>query len=60
LEGVDPLICKALGDGYGPFETTSWAGTFVAQVMKELGYKQERKRSLKGCIAKFGASFKAP
>ena len=59
LADLDPMIRKALGDEYGPLETTSWAGTFVAEVMRGLGYRRAGERRLKGCVAKRGAFFKA-
>jgi hypothetical protein len=59
LEGVDSMLREALGDDYGPFEPTSWAGTFVATEMRKLGYKKEGKRRLPtGCVAKSGAFFR--
>ena len=40
LADLDPIIRKALGDEYGPLATTSWAGLFVAEVMRGLGYRR--------------------
>ncbi len=58
LEGVDPLLRNHLGDDYGLFDTTNWAGFIVADVMRNAGYKQMGERSLKkGCVAKSGAFF---
>lgn len=58
LEGVDPLLRNDLGDDYGRFDTTNWAGFFVADEMRKAGYKQLGERSLKkGCIAKSGTFF---
>lgn len=58
LEGVDPLLQNDLGGEYGPFDTTNWAGFFVADEMRKAGYKQMPGRSLKeGCVAKTGAFF---
>jgi len=59
LAGVDPMLREALGDDYsGLFDTTSWAGTFVADEMRKLGYKQDGERPLKYCVAKSGAFFR--
>lgn len=59
LAGVDTMLRAALGDDYGPTEPTSWAGTFVAEQMRRLGYQQDGKRPLpKGCVAKTGVFFK--
>jgi hypothetical protein len=58
LEGVDPLLRSQLGDWYGRFDTTNWAGFIVADEMRQVGYKQLGERSLKrGCVAKSGAFF---
>ena len=60
LAGVDPMLREALGEDYsGLFDTTSWAGTFVADEMRKLGYKQDGERRLpKDCVAKSGAFFR--
>ena len=59
LAGVDPLLHDALGDEYsGLFDTTNWAGFFVADVMRKAGYKQEGQRPITGCVAKSGAFFR--
>jgi hypothetical protein len=53
------MLREALGNDYGPFDTTSWAGTFVAEEMRKLGYKADGQRPLPtGCVAKSGAFFR--
>jgi hypothetical protein len=61
LAGVDPMLHKALGDDYdGRFDTTSWAGTFVAAEMRKLGYTAHGERPLPtGCVAKSGLFFRS-
>jgi hypothetical protein len=60
LAGVEPMLREALGDAYGSPDTTkNWAGWFVADVMRKLGYKQAGKRPLPpGSVAKAGAFFR--
>jgi len=59
LAGVDGMISERLGPRYGPFDTTSWAGTFVADEMRKLGYVHDGQKSLPpGSIAKRGAFFR--
>jgi hypothetical protein len=60
LAGVDPLLQDALGTEYGGRDTTNWAGTFVADEMRKLGYTQKGQRPLPaGSVAKTGAFFVA-
>jgi hypothetical protein len=59
LAGVDLVITERLGAAYGPFDTTSWAGTFVADEMRKLGYLKDGQKALpKGSTAKTGALFR--
>ncbi len=58
MAGVDHMLADALGSKYGDHDTTSWAGTFMADVMVEAGYVQTRKKPMpRGCIAKTAAFF---
>ncbi len=58
MAGADPLLRQALGDDYGKFDTTSWAGTFAAAEMESLGYRQTRKKPMpEGSVAKTAAFF---
>lgn len=58
LAGVDPLLRDALGSAYGSFDTTSWAGGFVAEEMESQGYRQTGKRAMPpGSVAKTAAFF---
>ncbi|HXQ47266.1 MAG TPA: hypothetical protein VN806_11665 [Caulobacteraceae bacterium] len=59
LAGVDPLIQERLGQDYGGRDTTNWAGSLVAEVMDELGYKPTgKKRPMPpGCVAKTAELF---
>jgi hypothetical protein len=58
MAGVDPLLAAQVGSAYGTYDTTSWAGTFVAEEMELMGYKQTRKKPLpEGCVARTAAYF---
>jgi hypothetical protein len=58
MAGVDHMLSAALGSKYGPNDTTSWAGTLMAEVMAEAGYVQTRKKPMpEGCVAKTAAFF---
>lgn len=58
MAGVDHMLTNALGSKYGGHDTTSWAGTLMAEVMAEAGYVQTRKKSMPvGCVAKTAAFF---
>jgi hypothetical protein len=60
LAGVDAMIGERLGPRYGLFDTTNWAGTFVADEMRKLGYVHDGQKSLPpGSTAKSGAFFRA-
>lgn len=58
MAGVDHMLMKALGSQYGSHDTTSWAGTFMAEVIAEAGYVQtSRKPMPAGSVAKTAAFF---
>lgn len=58
MAGVDQMLSTTLGSRYGNHDTTSWAGTFMADVMADAGYAQTKKKAMpKGCIAKTAAFF---
>lgn len=58
MAGVDHMLSAALGSRYGNHDTTSWAGTFMADVMADAGYVQTRKKPMpEGCVAKTAAFF---
>ena len=58
MAGIDPLLVAALGTDYGQHDTTSWAGTLVAEIMAEAGYVQTGKKALPPtCVAKTAAYF---
>jgi hypothetical protein len=58
MAGVDTLLQRTLGSHYGRYDTTSWAGTFAAEVMADHGYVQTGKRSMpEGSVAKTAAFF---
>lgn len=58
MAGVDHMLSAALGSKYGPNDTTSWAGTLMAEVMAEAGYVQTKKKPMpEGSIAKTAAFF---
>ena len=43
MAGVDHMLLASLGSRYGDHDTTSWAGTLMAEVMAEAGYVQTKK-----------------
>ncbi len=58
MAGVDHMLSAALGPRYGDHDTTSWAGTFMADVMADAGYVQTKKKAMpEGCVAKTAAFF---
>jgi len=58
MAGVDHMLSTALGSRYGDHDTTSWAGTLMAEVMAEAGYIQTKKKPMPaGSIAKTAAFF---
>lgn len=58
MAGVDTMLSTALGSRYGNHDTTSWAGTFMAEAMAEAGYVQTKRKAMpEGCIAKTAAFF---
>jgi hypothetical protein len=58
MAGVDAMLSTALGSRYGNHDTTSWAGTFMAEVMADAGYVQTKRKAMpEGCIAKTAAFF---
>lgn len=58
MAGVDQMLSAALGTRYGGHDTTSWAGTFMAEVMEEAGYVQTKKKIMPAdCVAKTAAFF---
>lgn len=54
MAGIDPLLQQALGKDYGKHNlTTATAGDRVANLMREMGYREAGSRSLPtGCVAK--------
>ncbi len=60
MAGVDPLLRHAVRE-YGHFDTTSWAGTFVAEEVEAAGYvRNGRKQLPAGCVARTAAAFSVP
>jgi hypothetical protein len=58
MAGVDNMLSAELGSKYGDHDTTSWAGTFMADVMADAGYVQTKKKPMPaGCVAKTAAYF---
>lgn len=58
MAGVDQMLSAELGSKYGGHDTTSWAGTFMADVMADAGYVQTKKKPMPaGCVAKTAAFF---
>lgn len=57
IAGVDPLLRQNVRE-YGYHDTTSWAGTFVAEEMEAAGWLRRGRKSLPAnCIAKTAAFF---
>ncbi|MGE5548245.1 MAG: hypothetical protein ACM33T_15170 [Solirubrobacterales bacterium] len=54
MAGIDPLLQQALGKDYGKHNlTTATAGDRVANLMRQMGYREAGSRSLpSGCVAK--------
>ncbi len=60
MAGVDPLIQAAVRE-YGHFDTTTWAGGFVAEEIEALGWRRKGQKKLPdNCIAKTAAFFLPP
>ncbi|HYI64710.1 MAG TPA: hypothetical protein VEW71_07480 [Allosphingosinicella sp.] len=60
IAGVDPLLRLNVRE-YGYHDTTSWAGTFVAEEVEAEGWIRRGRKSLPGnCVAKTAAFFVAP
>jgi hypothetical protein len=60
IAGVDPLLRLNVRE-YGYHDTTSWAGTFVAEEVEALGWIRKGRKSLPdNCVAKTAAFFVAP
>ena len=62
LCGVDPLLCERLGPRYRTIDLgTASAGDYVANLMRELGFKQgPARRCPDGCLAKTAILWIAP
>ncbi len=57
MAGVDPLLRAGIRE-YGHFDTTSWAGTFVAEEVEAAGYVRVGRKTLPStCIARTAAAF---
>jgi hypothetical protein len=57
IAGVDPLLRVNVRE-YGYADTTSWAGTFVAEEMEAAGLMRSGRKALpENCIAKTAAFF---
>lgn len=59
MAGIDPLLQQALGKNYGKHNlTTATAGDRVANLMREMGFREAGSRSLpNGCVAKTAMLF---
>ncbi len=61
MAGVDPLLAAELGTEYGQRDSTTWAGTFVAEEVEAAGWRRYgRKKLPDGCVAKTAAFFLPP
>ncbi len=59
MAGVDPLLKDGVRE-YGHFDTTSWAGTFVAEEAEMMGFVRAGRKALPpGCVARTAAFFVA-
>ena len=60
MAGVDPLLRHEVRE-YGHFDTTSWAGGFVAEEIEALGWRRFGRKALpSGCVARTAAFFLPP
>lgn len=58
MAGVDSMLRDALGSRYGSHDTTSWAGTIMAEVMREAGYVHTKDKPMpEASVAKTAAFF---
>lgn len=59
MAGVDALLQDGVGPNHGNDDTTSWAGTFVAEEMEAAGWLRDGRRQLPAtCAAKTAAFFR--
>ena len=57
IAGVDPILRREVRE-YGYHDTTSWAGTFVADEIEAAGWVRQGRKSLPAnCVAKTAAFF---
>ena len=57
IAGVDPLLRQNVRE-YGYHDTTSWAGTFVAEEIEASGWVRKGRKALPAnCVAKTAAFF---
>ena len=57
IAGVDPILRREVRE-YGYHDTTSWAGTFVADEIEAAGWVRRGRKPLPGnCVAKTAAFF---
>ncbi|MFL6759303.1 hypothetical protein [Sphingomonas sp.] len=57
MAGVDQILQREVRE-YGHFDTTSWAGSFVAQEMEARGWIRSGRKSLpENCVARTAAFF---
>ena len=60
MAGVDPLLQREIRE-YGHFDTTSWAGSFVAEEMESLDWRRAGRKTLPAdCVARSAAFFLNP
>jgi hypothetical protein len=60
MAGVDPILCREVRE-YGHFDTTSWAGGFVAEEIEALSWRRSGRKALPdNCVAKTAAFFLPP
>jgi hypothetical protein len=55
MAGLDPLLSEAVGNDYGPHNSsTNWAGRIAAERMERLGFRKTGKKATlpSGCIAR--------
>lgn len=60
MAGVDPMLVREIRE-YGHFDTTSWAGSFVAEEIEALDWIRSGRKALPAkCVARTAAFFKQP
>jgi hypothetical protein len=61
MASVDPRLAVILGAEYGQRDSTTWAGTFVAEEIEAAGWRRRGRKALpQVCVARTAAFFLPP